>query len=99
MASSNLRVLLYLLRRQLMKGIVIKSLASGLGLFLAACGRDTNAPSDPSGPSLVPFGTRGGDAHPYVRALIFKQPGETGFFSCPGTLLSPTVMLTAGHCT
>jgi hypothetical protein len=83
-----------------MKGIVIKSLASSLVLFLAACASDSNAPNnDPSGPSLITFGTRDGNAHPYVGALLFQQPGETGFFSCTGTLLSPTVMLTAGHCT
>jgi hypothetical protein len=32
-----------------------------------------------------------------VGTLLFVQNG-VGFFSCTGTLLSPTVMLTAGHC-
>jgi hypothetical protein len=33
----------------------------------------------------------------YVGTLLFEQP--SGFYSCTGTLLSPTVLLTAGHCT
>lgn len=35
--------------------------------------------------------------YPYVGTLLFQQP--SGLYSCSGTLLSPTVMLTAGHCT
>ena len=35
--------------------------------------------------------------HPFVGMLLFRQPD--GIFGCTGTLLSPTVMLTAGHCT
>ena len=46
----------------------------------------------------ITFGERDGNAHPHVGTLLFVQNG-VGFFSCTGTLLSPTVMLTAGHCT
>ena len=35
--------------------------------------------------------------HPFVGTILFRQP--EGLFSCSGTLLSPTVMLSAGHCT
>lgn len=35
--------------------------------------------------------------YPYVGTLLFQQ--TSGYYSCTGTLLSPTVMLTAGHCT
>lgn len=35
--------------------------------------------------------------YPHVGTLVFEQP--SGLYSCTGTLLSPTVMLTAGHCT
>lgn len=45
----------------------------------------------------VTFGEPDGNAHPYVGTLIFEQPD--GFFACSGTMLSNTVMLTAGHCT
>src|SRR5918998_4962693 len=45
----------------------------------------------------------GEDAHPYVGALVTEfevEPGETELVPvCSGTLISPTVFLTAGHCT
>jgi hypothetical protein len=51
-----------------------------------------------SGSALaITFGEPDGTEHPYVGTLLFVQNGE-GYFSCTGTLLSPTVMLTAGHC-
>ncbi|MCP3959282.1 MAG: S1 family peptidase [bacterium] len=46
----------------------------------------------------ITFGEPDGNAHPHVGTLLFVQNG-VGFFSCTGTLISPTVMLTAGHCT
>lgn len=45
----------------------------------------------------ITFGEPDGNAHPHVGTLLFVQNG-VGFFSCTGTLISPTVMLTAGHC-
>ena len=46
----------------------------------------------------VNFGTLDGDTHPYVGLLVFDVDGSPAW-RCSGTLLSPTVMLTAGHCT
>lgn len=43
------------------------------------------------------FGEPDGNRHPYVGTIIFQTP--SGFFSCSATLMSPTVLLTAGHCT
>jgi hypothetical protein len=45
----------------------------------------------------VTFGVPDGNAHPHVGNILFERP--EGYFSCTGTMLNPTVMLTAGHCT
>jgi hypothetical protein len=45
----------------------------------------------------VTFGQPDGNRHPYVGTIIFQAP--SGYYSCSATLLSPTVLLTAGHCT
>jgi hypothetical protein len=45
----------------------------------------------------ITFGQPDGNAHPYVGTILFERPD--GYYSCTGTMLSPTVMLTAGHCT
>lgn len=45
----------------------------------------------------VTDGTPDGDGHPYVGIITFHE--EAGWYRCSGTLLSPTVFLTAGHCT
>jgi hypothetical protein len=44
-------------------------------------------------------GSLDGNAHPQVGALIGDQPYPDGTWSyCTGTLISPTVFLTAAHC-
>jgi secreted trypsin-like serine protease len=46
----------------------------------------------------VTYGEPDGDGHPHVGLLVFDVDVEPAW-RCSGTLLSPTVMLTAGHCT
>jgi len=46
----------------------------------------------------VTFGELDGEDHPYVGLMVFDVDGSPAW-RCTGTLLSPTVMLTAGHCT
>lgn len=48
--------------------------------------------------SAITDGTLDGAGHPFVGLLIFDVDGEPAW-RCSGTLLSSTVMLTAGHCT
>ena len=38
-----------------------------------------------------------GEGHPHVVLLLMEVGGEP-MYRCSGTLLSPTVLLTAGHC-
>jgi hypothetical protein len=48
--------------------------------------------------SAITDGQLDGDAHPYVVLLIIDVDGSP-MWRCSATLLSPTVVLTAGHCT
>lgn len=48
--------------------------------------------------SAITDGELDGDGHPYVVLLIMDVGGEPTW-RCSATLLSPTVVLTAGHCT
>jgi hypothetical protein len=40
-----------------------------------------------------------GDGHPYVGLMIAQNEAGTPLWRCSGTLISPTLFLTAGHCT
>ncbi|MGB2897104.1 MAG: trypsin-like serine protease [Anaerolineales bacterium] len=48
--------------------------------------------------AAITDGDLDGDGHPHVVLLIMDVGGAPAF-RCSGTLLSPTVLLTAGHCT
>jgi hypothetical protein len=47
--------------------------------------------------SAATFGVPDAGEHPYVGLVYFETP--EGVFRCSGTLMSPSVVLTAGHCT
>ena len=40
-----------------------------------------------------------GNGHPYVGLMVAQKADGTPLWRCSGTLLSPTLFLTAGHCT
>ena len=40
-----------------------------------------------------------GNAHPYVGLMVAQDASGRPLWRCSGTLLSPTIFLTAGHCT
>ena len=48
--------------------------------------------------SFITHGTLDGDKHPGVVLIIMDVAGKPAF-RCTGTLLSPVIVLTAGHCT
>jgi len=49
--------------------------------------------------AAVTFGTEDRDSHPYVGLVVFYNNTGAPMWRCSGTLISPTVFLTAGHCT
>jgi len=50
--------------------------------------------------AAITFGVSDGEDHPYVGFAFFEGNSPVGAeWTCSGTLLSPTVFVTAGHCT
>lgn len=47
----------------------------------------------------VTDGDPDGDGHPYVGLMVAQTANGAPLWRCSGTLLSPTLFLTAGHCT
>jgi hypothetical protein len=68
-----------------------------LGFAGAGCAVDPVDDAD-LGASEITYGELDGDAHPGVVLLLMEVDGAPAF-RCSASLLSPTVVLTAGHCT
>lgn len=49
--------------------------------------------------SAITDGAPDGDAHPYVGLMVAQDGDGNPLWRCSGTLISPTLFLTAGHCT
>ena len=49
--------------------------------------------------AAVTDGELDGDGHPYVGLMVAQDADGNPMWRCSGTLLSPTLFLTAGHCT
>lgn len=52
----------------------------------------------PGTAQAIQYGTPDGDGHPYVGLVVLYDDGVPQW-RCTGALISPTVFLTAGHCT
>lgn len=75
-----------------------------LVLTLAACTDQSPAPTDPGSasqhPDFITNGTPTGTEYGNVGTLLIDENGDRILdFICTGSLVSPTVFLTAGHCT
>ena len=64
---------------------------------LAACAADHVAPIANDRPSLITYGTLTTE-HPEVVLILMEEAGKPAY-RCSGTLIAPTKVLTAGHCT
>jgi secreted trypsin-like serine protease len=73
---------------------------AGLTILGGACADHSSPLGLAAGltPSPIISGDPDGNAHPYVGLLVFDDD-EGPAWRCTGSLLSPTVVLTAGHCT
>src|SRR5512147_2908585 len=49
--------------------------------------------------AAITDGEPDGNGHPYVGLMVAQDENGAPLWRCSGTLLSPTVFLTAGHCT
>ena len=85
---------------QLVRAVLPASLAAAL----ACSDPSANAPTAPStqapdGPHLITNGQPTGSAYGGVGVVLIDQGGDRSIdFLCSGSLISPTVFLTAGHC-
>lgn len=71
---------------------------SRLSLFAAAAAVAVGVLAvTPAG--AVTSGQPDGDGHPFVGLMVAQDEQGSPLWRCSGTLLSPTVFLTAGHCT
>jgi hypothetical protein len=49
--------------------------------------------------AAVTYGELDGDRHPHVGLMVAQDKKGNPLWRCSGTLMSPTIFLTAGHCT
>lgn len=49
--------------------------------------------------SAVQYGQPDGNGHPYIGLVVFYDSNKVPLWRCTGSLISPTILLTAGHCT
>ncbi len=85
-----------------MKGLKVVAMAGSVLFVAAACAdRTTTSIAAPGSASLIVNGQPTGSLYPNVGALLFdyRKNGITGDDEwCSGSLITPTIFLTAAHC-
>jgi len=81
-----------------MKPRLLSALVLAACVLPTACDRAPTGPVPAERPSLITNGVLAGDRYPAV-VLVVMDVNARPTYTCSGTLLSPTVVLTAGHCT
>lgn len=71
----------------------MKKLMTALGLALALLLTSVGTAT------AVTDGELDGEGHPYVGLMVAQDAAGNPLWRCSGTLISPTLFLTAGHCT
>ena len=79
-----------------MKRVVRKARMIGTGLIVASM--ILAGLALPAAAGAITYGEPDGNGHPNVGALV-ALPGSANVDVCSGTLIAPTVFLTASHCT
>lgn len=69
-----------------------------LAFVLDACS-EVQSPAPAGLEPQITDGELDGDGHPYVGLMVAQTADGTPLWRCSGTLISPTLFLTAGHCT
>ena len=70
---------------------------AAVSVTLLGCDRVSTGPQIADRPNFITHGALDGNAHPAVVLVLMEVGGEPAF-RCSGTLIAPTVVLTAGHC-
>jgi secreted trypsin-like serine protease len=80
-----------------MRSRIFVPVLAALSLIMLGCDKAPTGVDAGNGPSFITHGELDGAAHPAVVLIIMDVGGQPAF-RCSGTLISPTVVLTAGHC-
>lgn len=77
---------------------LLSAVALIAGAALTGCAGETVAPTANDRPSFITYGSPTGAEHPEVVLIVMDVNGAPAY-RCSGTLISPSRVLTAGHCT
>lgn len=86
-------------RRGVIASLSALAIGAGIGGEFAASAAATDRRGRGRARPKVTDGSLDGEAHPYVGLMVAQDKDGNPLWRCSGTLLSPTLFVTAGHCT